>query len=201
MTRRAASFIAFGALVLGGGATERSQIYAGCVDLPACEDQAAVEPEAYRSENYRAPTPRSLRGARAISTVEAQAIWRAGTAAFVDVMPHIPRPTNLPAGTLWREKPRLNIPGSVWLPDTGYGELSAAMEGYLRAGLERIAGGNRAKPLVIYCLRDCWMSWNAAKRAVSWGYTGVAWYPDGTDGWQDAGLPLEEGRPASRPGE
>ncbi len=201
MTRRVAGFIVFGALVLGSGAADRSQVYAGCVDLPACEDQAAVEPEAYRSENYRAPTPRSLRGARAISTVEAQAIWRAGTAAFVDVMPHIPRPANLPAGTLWREKPRLNIPGSVWLPDTGYGELSAAMEGYLRAGLERIAGGNRAKPLVIYCLRDCWMSWNAAKRAVSWGYTGVAWYPDGTDGWQDAGLPLGEGRPVPRPGE
>jgi len=201
MIRRAAAFILLAALALAGGAVQHGYVYAECAGLPACEGQAAVEPEGYRSDNYRAPTPRSLRGARTLSTVEAETIWRAGTAAFVDVMPHVPRPANLPSGTLWREKPRLNIPGSVWLPDTGYGELSAAMEGYFRAGLEQIAGGDRAKVLVIYCLRDCWMSWNAAKRAVSWGYSGVAWYPDGTDGWQDAGLPLENGIPTPRPGE
>jgi PQQ-dependent catabolism-associated CXXCW motif protein len=183
MIRRAAGFILFGALALGSAAAQHS------------------EPEGYRSDNYRAPTPASLRGARTVSTAEAEALWRSGTAAFVDVMPHVPRPANLPAGTLWRQKPRLNIPGSIWLPDTGYGELSESMEGYLRAGLEQIAGGNRGKLLVIYCQRDCWMSWNAAKRAISWGYRGVAWYPDGTDGWQDAGLPLENGKPKPRPGE
>ena len=42
--------------------------------------------------------------------------------------------------------------------------------------------------LVIYCQADCWMSWNAAKRALSYGYPNVAWYPDGTDGWERAGL-------------
>ena len=53
---------------------------------------------------------------------------------------------------------------------------------------------------MIYCLRDCWMSWNVAKRAISWGYSNVAWYPDGTDGWQDAGLPLSEAVPAPQQG-
>jgi PQQ-dependent catabolism-associated CXXCW motif protein len=187
MIPKAAGFIVFAAFALARGA--------------ACEDQRSVEPDAYRNENYRSPTPASLRGARVISTAEAQVLWQAGTAAFVDVMPHIPRPANLPSGTLWRDKPRLNIPGSIWLADTGYGELSVATKEYLRAGLAQIAGGDLAKVLVIYCLRDCWMSWNAAKRAVSWGYTGVAWYADGTDGWQEAGLPLAQGRPAPRPGE
>jgi PQQ-dependent catabolism-associated CXXCW motif protein len=43
------------------------------------------------------------------------------------------------------------------------------------------------KPLlVIYCQADCWMSWNAAKQALSYGYTNVAWYPEGTAGWQRA---------------
>jgi PQQ-dependent catabolism-associated CXXCW motif protein len=167
----------------------------------AAELDQGVEPETFRTENYRAPTPKSLRGARVVSTAEAQALWQARGAAFVDVMPHVPRPANLPAGTLWREKPRLNIPGSVWLPDTGYGELAAATEAYLRTGLEQITGGDRARFLVFYCLRDCWMSWNAAKRAVAWGYSNVIWYPDGTDGWQEARLPLEEGRPTPRPGE
>jgi PQQ-dependent catabolism-associated CXXCW motif protein len=162
------------------------------------EEPAATEPEHYRNEDYRAPTPTTLRGARVIATAQAEALWRAGAAAFIDVMPQVPRPANLPEGTLWREKPRLNIPGSTWLVDTGYGQLSAGMEAYFRDGLERITAGDRAKLLVFYCLRDCWMSWNAAKRAVALGYA-VAWYPDGTDGWQEDGLPLSAAVPASRP--
>jgi rhodanese-related sulfurtransferase len=39
------------------------------------------------------------------------------------------------------------------------------------------------------------MSWNAAKRALALGYKNVAWYPDGTDGWEAAGLPLQEAKP------
>ena len=54
---------------------------------------------------------------------------------------------------------------------------------------------------MFYCLERCWMSWNAAKRAVAAGYAAVAWYPEGTDGWQDAGLPLIEARPEARPAE
>jgi PQQ-dependent catabolism-associated CXXCW motif protein len=158
-----------------------------------------AEPEAYRTDDYRAPTPPTLRGARVVATQEAEAIWRAGAAAFVDVMPRVPRPANLPAGTIWRDKPRSNIPGSMWLPDTGYGELAGSTDAYLRAGLERATGGDRTKLLVVYCLRDCWMSWNAAKRALALGYTNVAWYPDGTDGWQDAGLPVEKSEPVPRP--
>ena len=75
------------------------------------------------------------------------------------------------------------------------------MEDYLKAGLQRITGGDFAKPLVIYCLRDCWMSWNAAKRILSLGYRNVVWYPDGTDGWDEAGLPFAESNPLPRPNE
>jgi rhodanese-related sulfurtransferase len=45
------------------------------------------------------------------------------------------------------------------------------------------------------------MSWNAAKRALSYGYTDVAWYPEGTDGWAFAGLPLVDAQPEPRPQE
>src|ERR1700692_3423612 len=108
------------------------------------------EPEGYRTDNYRAPVPATLAGARVLATGEAEAIWRAGAGVFIDVLPHAPKPQNLPAGTIWREKPRLNIPGSIWLPDTGYGTLAAATEDYLRHGLARASGGNNAKLLVIY---------------------------------------------------
>jgi PQQ-dependent catabolism-associated CXXCW motif protein len=156
---------------------------------------APQEPSEYRMQNYRAPTPATLRGARVVSTAEAERLWQAG-AGFIDVLPHAPRPASLPSGTIWQEKVRLDIPGSIWLPDTGYGALAAATENYLRKGLERLSNGDHARWLVFYCLRDCWMSWNAAKRALTMGYENVAWYPDGTDGWQAAGLPLQQAKPA-----
>jgi PQQ-dependent catabolism-associated CXXCW motif protein len=157
------------------------------------------EPEGYRLENYRAPVPATLRGAKVIGTDEAEAIWRGHSASFVDVLPRPPRPRDLPAGTLWRDKPRANIPGSIWLPDTGYGELASSMAGYFANGLEKASHGDRARMLVLYCLADCWMSWNAAKRALALGYSNVAWYPEGTDGWQAALLPLQDAKPEPRP--
>ena len=157
--------------------------------------QDTSEPDGYRTEDYRAPTPATLKGARVVTTAEAEQIWKAGGAIFIDVMPHAPRPANLPPGTIWREKPRRNIPGSIWLPDTGYGALAAVTENYLRANLARVTEGDRAKALVVYCLRDCWMSWNAAKQILGMGYTNVVWYPDGTDGWAEDDLPLRESTP------
>jgi PQQ-dependent catabolism-associated CXXCW motif protein len=166
--------------------------------VPGRAQENPPEPEGYRTDNYRAPVPATLAGARVLTTAQAEAIWRSGSAAFVDVLPRPPKPPNLPAGTIWRDKPRSGIPGSIWLPDTGYGTLAAATEEYLRNGLVRASGGDHAKLLVIYCLADCWMSWNAAKRALSWGYSNVAWYPEGTDGWQRADLPLADSQPEPR---
>jgi PQQ-dependent catabolism-associated CXXCW motif protein len=156
---------------------------------------APPEPPGYRMQDYRVATPATLAGARVVSTTEAAEMWKEG-AAFVDVLPQGPRPSNLPEGTIWREKVRSNVPGSIWLPDTGYGALSPVTEDYLRKGLERVTKSDHTKWLVIYCLRNCWMSWNAAKRALTMGYEHVAWYPEGTDGWQESGLPLQEAKPA-----
>jgi PQQ-dependent catabolism-associated CXXCW motif protein len=166
--------------------------------IPAHAQENPPEPEGYRTDNYRSSVPATLAGARVLVTEEAEAIWRAGKAVFIDVLPRPPKPQNLPEGTIWRDKPRPNIPGSIWLPDTGYGTLAAATEDYLREGLARATGGDKAKQVVIYCQADCWMSWNAAKRALSYGYSNVAWYPDGTDGWQRTNLPVEESQPVPR---
>ena len=76
----------------------------------------------------------ACRRARTLTNEAAETIWRAKAGVFIDVLPRPPKPPNLPAGTVWRDKPRLNIPGSVWLPDTGYGKLAAATEDYFRAG-------------------------------------------------------------------
>ncbi len=174
---------------------------AWAVAWPAQAQDAVAEPPSYRNDNYRAPVPATLHGAQVLTTAQAEALWRAGSAAFVDVLPRPPKPPNLPAGTVWREAPRPHIPGSLWLPDTGYGELAGITEDYLKRGLQRASGGNRARRLVFYCQAACWMSWNAAKRAMSYGYANVAWYPEGTDGWRRAELPMEDANPEPRAGE
>jgi len=166
---------------------------------PARAQGWIVEPDGYRTEDYRSPVPETLAGARVLTTAEAETIWRAKTGVFIDVLPRVPKPKGLPPGTVWRDKPRQDIPGSIWLPDTGYGILAPATENYLRQGLARASGGNTQALLVIYCLSDCWMSWNAAKRTLTYGYRDVAWYPEGTDGWARANLPLVDAQPEPRP--
>src|ERR1700750_2098036 len=179
-----------------------SLVFAICALTTAARAQELVlEPEGYRTEDYRSPVPETLAGARVITTAEAETIWRAKTGVFIDVCPRPPKPVNLPAGTIWRDRPRHNIPGSIWLPDTGYGQLAERIEIYLRQGVERVSGGNRGALMVVYCQANCWMSWNAAKRIVSYGYSNVAWFPDGTDGWERANLPMAESQPEPRPGE
>jgi len=165
----------------------------------AAADDAPREPPGYRTGNYRAPVPHTLHGAQVLSTRQAHALWQSGSAIFIDVLPQPPRPDGLPPGTIWHPKPRFDIPGSIWLPDTGYGELAPVMEAYFRTNLTAATGGNAARPLVFYCLHHCWMSWNAARRAISLGYANVDWYPDGTDGWSAAGYPLQHNQPVPRP--
>ncbi|MFD1332184.1 PQQ-dependent catabolism-associated CXXCW motif protein [Methylopila musalis] len=153
------------------------------------------EPSGYRMEGYRSPTPATLAGATVLDTPGAEALWRGGTAVFVDVMPRPVRPPNLPAGTIWKDAPRRHLPGSVWLLNVGYGALPPEMEAFFRDSLVRLTGGDLKKPLAFYCRQACWMSWNAAKRAMALGYSAVHWYPDGTDGWEAAALPTEPAQP------
>jgi PQQ-dependent catabolism-associated CXXCW motif protein len=158
------------------------------------------EPDSYRLEDYRSPVPDTLKGAKVIGVKEAERLWRDKMAIFVDVLPRPPKP-KLPEGTVYRPKPHDTIPGAIWLADVGFGVLPPDMEDYYRNGLKSAAGGDKSRKLVIFCLSNCWMSWNAAKRAVSWGYNNIMWFPDGADRWSDAGLPLERVEPQPRPGE
>src|SRR5712672_3088268 len=105
-------------------------VFTFALALPARAQENAPEPEAYRTDNYRAPVPATLAGARVLATEEAEAIWRGGTAVFIDVLPRPPKPQEYPEGTIWRDKPRLIILDSIWLPDTGYGALAPATEDY-----------------------------------------------------------------------
>lgn len=163
----------------------------------ALADGGAVpEPSGYRLDDYRAPVPATVAGGRAIGTEEAKDLWQRHAAVFVDVLPAPRRPEGLRADAVWKPLPRPEIPGSLWLPDVGRGELNPRLAAYFRDHLARATGGDKSAPLVFYCLSQCWMSWNAAKRAIADGYTRVYWYRDGSDGWAAAHLPTAPGTPA-----
>jgi PQQ-dependent catabolism-associated CXXCW motif protein len=154
-----------------------------------------VEPQGYRMDHYRAPTPATITGGVALDTPAAAALWKGGGAVWIDVLAAPQRPPNLPSSAVWAPVPRRDIPGSLWLPGVGRGALDPALAAYFRSNLERATHSRPAAAVVFYCLADCWMSWNAAKRAVSWGYRRVYWFRDGTDGWEAAGLPLAVAEP------
>ena len=86
--------------------------------------------------------------------------------------------------------PRRDIPGSIWLPDVGRGAISPALDAWFATHLRAAVSAHPSEPVVFYCLSHCWMSWNAARRAVLLGIPHVAWYPGGSDGWEAAGHPL-----------
>jgi PQQ-dependent catabolism-associated CXXCW motif protein len=181
-------FLIAGLLIaLGGGSTVRAG-----GDDSSKSGTVIPEPAGYRMDQYRAATPTTLSGGTVLNTTGVQELLKLPGAILIDVLPEQKRPDNLPANTLWIPKARFNIPGSTWLPDVGRGALNKSVEAYYRNNLERLTGSDRGRKIVVYCLAQCWMSWNAAKRAIEYGYTSVYWYPGGTDDWTAAGLPTEE---------
>ena len=182
MTRRRALLLACGAVVVRGGGA-----------------WAVEQPEGYRVDDYHAPTPDAVPGGEVVHTAGLRALIDAGHAVLIDVLPAPRRPDNMAPGAPWMPLPRMDLPGSVWLPDVGRGALSASTEKWFLGQLAGLSGGDVTRPLVFYCMTDCWMSWNAAKRAASYGYTRVLWYPEGADGWQSAGGTLALNRARTPP--
>ena len=147
------------------------------------------EPADYRQENFRADVPATLKGATVIGAKQLHDLMAKEAVVVIDVLPQPPRPANLPATTLWHPAARQDIPGSIWLANVGFGGLSAEMDGYFRKALEGVSLGSKDRKLVFYCEAKCWMSWNAAKRAVEYGYLSVYWFPGGMQDWTAAGYP------------
>lgn len=170
---------------------------------PAPSNQAPTvpEPEDYRADKYRAPVPATLKGATVVDAAALKALIEAERPALVDVMPKARKPENRDPSQVWIEPKREGVPGATWLPNVGYGELTPEFRAYLEQGLAELTGGDKARPVVFYCDANCWMSWNAAKRAMTeLGYTRVYWFPQGAQGWKAAGLELAPPRELPMPG-
>lgn len=172
-----------------------------CLPGPAFADSTAearakrpelFDPDTgYRIGRQRAPTPEDIPPpARLVGSAEAAALIAAG-ALVLDVLGAAQSRFDELDGTWLVSEPRLSLPGALWLPETGRGRLDPAMRAYLADNLAVATGGDRDHPVVVFCIADCWMSWNAAQRISAMGYGAVYWYRLGTDGWLDEGWPLQ----------
>ncbi len=164
-------------------------------EAPVVAGSEVLGPLGYRMDNYRAPVPATLAGATTVSTRRLKSMVDAGGVVLVDVLPAPREPPNIQPGVPWMPVPHRNIPGSIWLPDVGRGKIHSIVADYFRDNLVEATGGDKARAVVIYCQADCWMSWNAAKRATEWGYENIIWFPEGTDGWKRAGHDLVDATP------
>jgi PQQ-dependent catabolism-associated CXXCW motif protein len=154
-----------------------------------------AEPASYWMGPAHGPVASTLSGGTVIHTRKLAALLQAGAAMVVDVSDAPRRPANMAAGAVWLPLPHPVIPGGVWIPGAGQGAILAPVEKLFRERLAAGTSNDLAHTLVIYCHRNCWLSWNAAKRAISYGYRNVYWFPDGMEGWRAAGLPTSSAEP------
>lgn len=161
-------------------------VYAGADQL------ALFNAEGYRQNHYRSPTPAVVEGARTLDTAQLQQLLKqTPTTRLIDVYRR-----QWLHGQFINDQTHYNLPGSLWLANSGDGTLEGPWLAYFRQHLSHISNGQTDWPLVFYCRSDCWLGWNAAKRAYHMGYRNLYWYRDGTDAWQEAGLPVQEASPA-----
>jgi rhodanese-related sulfurtransferase len=163
---------------------------ASAILLPlACGAQAAREPvdegkdfgiaasSELRLGAHAAPTPLVLPGAKTMSTAELR------------------MRLELPAA----ERPLLfdvlggsghdSLPGAIWLADAGRGtSFDDDIQAQLGRTLQLLSAGDQGREMVFFCANtSCWLSYNAALRAIRLGYSRVAWYRGGIDAWLAAG--------------
>lgn len=131
-----------------------------------------------RQPPYHAPTPREIPGARVVHTLDLHAMLKGPVRPLlIDVLSGEGHET---------------LAGAVWLGGAGRGEsFDDPVQLELAPLLLRLAAGDRATPLVFFCAgSQCWLSYNAALRAVASGFTNVYWYRGGIDAWEAAQLPM-----------
>ncbi|MDJ0992350.1 MAG: PQQ-dependent catabolism-associated CXXCW motif protein [Dinoroseobacter sp.] len=144
----------------------------------------------YRIDQQRAPTPEDIPAPAQLVGPEGAKVLIADGALVLDVFGALQSRYDELDGTWLVSEPRMSLPGAVWLPEVGRGVLDTNLQRYLQAELQKATMGDTAHPIVVYCVADCWMSWNAAQRITDLGYSQVFWFQLGTDGWREHGWPL-----------
>ncbi len=168
--------------------------------------ERVAEPDGLWAGPQQGPVPASLSGGRVVDTAGLAGLLERGGVSLVDVSAAQPRPDGLRPGALWLPLPHEDIAAAsaagtnntAWLPGAGQPAMDPVDETWLRNRLAALTAG-LSRPLVFYCHPHCWRSWNAAKRAIGYGYRDVLWYPAGIEGWNGAGHPVAAADPEIAP--
>jgi PQQ-dependent catabolism-associated CXXCW motif protein len=137
------------------------------------EDFGVAPTRTLYNGSMHGPTPTSIPGGQVITTTGLLDLQRRQIPhALVDVLGG---PDMLPNA----------IPGA-WMSQPG--SFTDEVQSRVAAMLSQAAQGRKDMPLVFYCLSpQCWMSYNAALRAINAGFTNVLWYRGGVEAWRRSG--------------
>lgn len=136
----------------------------------------------FRTAGYHSPTPLRIPGGRVVRTLELNAMLMREPRPFViDVL---------------GGRPHRTVAGAFWMAGAGAGDMTPDEEKRFGIAMASFAGGDKARSLVFLCVdAECWLSYNAALRAIALGYTNVMWYRGGIAAWRHADLPTAQSDP------
>jgi sulfur-oxidizing protein SoxY len=154
---------------------------------PAAQSPVA-EPKDFWLGPVNGPVPGTLSGGTVIRAKDLATLLKERRAVVVDVSSSQQRPEKLAPQALWMPPPHPVIPGSLWIAGAGAGAIDPHTEKLYQQRLAEATSNDLSHPVVVYCHERCWLSWNAAKRAIRYGYRHVYWFPDGIEGWRAAGF-------------
>jgi len=173
----------------------RATLLAGfCLAFVAVASAAVPEPDGFKLDEYRGAVPGTVAGAAVVHAKQIQELQRQGGVVLIDVLAAPRRPAGMLPDAPWLPTAHRDVPGSLWWPDIGRGAISPELDRHLRTRLAEIVAARPGSLIVFYCKADCWLSWNAAKRAAQYGVK-AGWFPEGADGWEADGLPMQDATP------
>src|SRR5262245_28550162 len=116
------------------------------------------EPADYWTGPINGPVPATLSGGTVISTDALSELLKDSNVVLVDVsnLPH--RPDKLAEGAVWLPKPHQIIPGSLWIPGAGVGNIAPDVDSTFRDRLAQATGNDLDHLVVVYCHERCWLS-------------------------------------------
>lgn len=146
------------------------------------QDYGVPAQDALHAGQMHGPTPTRIPGGTVITTGALRTLLqdRGSQALLFDV--------------LGAEEMLPNALQAVWTSQSG--SYNDQVQQQFVQALNAQLRGQTNTPLVFYCAStQCWMSYNAALRAIRAGYTQVFWYRGGLEAWKAAGMPTQ---PAQR---
>ena len=143
------------------------------------QDQGVPPPRGLHTGAMHGPTPASIPGGRLVTTAQLVQALRGPAAGRPLVFDVLGGPERLPGA---QNAVPAHQPGSF--DDDTQREFGRY--------LQQVTQGRMDMPLVFYCAStQCWMSYNAALRAITMGHKQVLWYRGGLQSWKQAGQPVE----------